>query len=266
MTADDTLRKAKSEIKKRDNQELSAAIKDAIIQGLVPQFTELKAVLRKRLELVEGAISGLELVAPDKVEVANSLSIKDTVQIRGMVTDPQVAELLSELQSLNQKLTSGNKETIKTLAQIVNKNSLAISNDVTVAHLKEYIAELVNSIENLTESEVKIRLLTNSEATPTQYLPVRLTDGERFIRSLGGGGGGNPFIKARLWNGTDYSGNVELTAVESTDVAGVYGLVVLNADGSMISGTPAASYEVLMEDGASALMMENSNAIAGEAA
>lgn len=177
-----------------------------------------------------------------------------------VVVKNEVLAKISNLADVAEKLDGviSSIESQTSLVGAKNKETADASKEIR-SLLKQLIGK--ETTVNVAAPEVKVDVpdsveVNNWPTSPTKPVPVRLSDGKQFYTQLqqiisSGGGGGVAF--ARLWDGNRYNGNIQLTAVESIDSPGVYGLVMLNPDGSTISAgdgtlTPT-TYERETSDG-----------------
>ena len=176
--------------------------------------------------------------------------LHDTIKggIDANVTFPEKQAVEGEV-SLDEQTTKTISEALKGYSKAdADRIIKAIKDNKTIVEKQEITQPL----------EIFGKVDISSPKPPDEYLPTRLSNGTEFIDlekllkdvaeaaakkavvSVNGGSGGTVY-------GTDINGGGDkvISVVESTDSPGVFGLVVLNADGSALSAggsSPSSTY------------------------
>jgi hypothetical protein len=198
---DKALKKAEALGASKKRQQANRDLTEAVFHALQPQLVALQKATEERLQGVEDAIKALSLVVPDKVEVANEVAIKDTVE----VSDPQLKVLSDGIAELR---TATEANRLPDQIELADGTVVALDEKV-MSQLLARFDQIDKTIEVASEQEQALALLTNN-ADPKYFLPVRLTDGEQFYKaqtSVVGLGGGTSSSSSSGAAEADYSTN-----------------------------------------------------------
>ena len=173
----------------------------------------------------------------DLTDVKGDFNVLNSVEVNDM------KELIEDVKSLKEAIT----------AQELNPEIHVESPKVTVK-----LDKLESALKTLADKEVKINVKEQKVDFPTRAkdaLPVKLvsSDGKRFYDAQSSGGGGI----GKLAN---------VSIVESTEQAGVFGFVVLNPDGTSLSagGTVAPAVDNLLLETGDNLLLETGDLLLTE--
>lgn len=209
----------------------------AVLRDYLPKLPEIV----EKLEALETRKEHLEIehkVDVDvsdidgKVEVKNSLDVNDV---------PEMHESIKKLITTLENKDTNAKVTVKQEKTIID-----------LKKLEKLMAKLVEKevVVNVEKETIKF------PSTAKSAIPVRLSNGKQFYEAMFSGGGGI----GKLAN---------VSIVESTEFPGVYGMVMLNPDGSTISAgggtTPTVTHEFLLENG-DTFLLENGDKLLLESA
>lgn len=206
--------------------------------SLEEQLAVLKDYLPKLDQLSE-AVELLKSIDERKEElnITHDVNLSD---IEGEVTIKDSVEV-NDLDRLI--------ETVENLQQAFEKKKFDPTVNVKAPQVKVDLKDLKKTLKALVEKDVVVNVKKDKITFPTRAkdaLPVKLvtSDGKAFYNASSGSSGGI----GQLAN---------VGVVESTDTPGVFGLVVVNADGSAVSGggtTPTDNDNLLLESGDNLLL------------
>ena len=152
----------------------------------------------------------------EKLEIEHKVDV-DLTDVKGSVavTNPIEVNDLPEM-----------LEGIKKLADLIEKQDLKPQVNVTQEKTTIDLKPVEKLLKNLIKKDVVVNVEKDQISFPStarEALPVRLSNGKSFYEAMFTGGGG----------GIGKLANIDI--VESSDNPGVFGMVVLNPDGSTIS-------------------------------
>lgn len=209
----------------------------AVLRDYLPKLPEivekLEALETRREHLdIEHKVDVDITDVEGKVEVTNSLDVNDLPQMH---------------------------QTLKTLVETLESKEFDPTIDVQTPKVVVDLKKLEKLFAQLVEKEVVVNVEKETikfPSTARSAIPVRLSNGKQFYEAMFSGGGGI----GKLAN---------VSIVESTDFPGVYGMVMLNPDGSTISAgggtTPTITHEFLLENG-DTFLLENGDKLLLESA
>lgn len=165
---DQALALADRKLAQKRSEEFVTQLSTAVTSALSPEIGKLVAALGERMDANSVTLQTLAQRAPEKVALADSIRIDDTVNIVGEVHDPQIAQLSEYM-------------------RVIADRYIETAPEPEQSSLLDDVESLVR---RLMEQELKIGLYTS--ASPSTFLPVRLTDGKTFYKAgdvtvLGGG-------------------------------------------------------------------------------
>lgn len=231
------LDKLKKEAAKKVRNKQATQLARTLTVALQPHIEALTTELSNRLDTVAKKVDDIELHSPDTVQLGSAVEIKDPIRLTGLDQDTTFKKIVNELGHI--KLAVGTEP--KSFREMVD----ALAPISGLGEIHGALSEIYDLISNSGEREMTIRLFNKAEADPETFLPVRLTDGYNWYKSQFSGGGGG------LMMGEDINGSgvKPIAVVESTATPGVFGVVVLNADGTSLStGGGATDPDTLVDN------------------
>ena len=187
----------------------------------------------------------------EKLEIEHKVDLTD---VKGVVKVEDKVEV-NDLPNLIQA--------VEKLWTVFDDKDFSTKVDVKAPNVKVELKQVEKLLKELVKKDVIVNTKENKitfPTTPKDALPVRLvtSDGKSYYEARGGVGSGGGIGKLA---------NVNI--VESTDNPGIYGLVVLNPDGTALStggGTTPTDYDNLLLESGDNFLLENGSQLLLESA
>jgi hypothetical protein len=168
---------------KRADQLKTTQLSEALAIALTPHFERLTTALDTQLSDMAGKFESKDFNV-DNVEIQNTLSQDGPIEVAGSVSVDGIDDLAESISNMATDLVAQMPETVKLAdGQVVYIDPKAFA---------DLFEGLLKPVADFGDKAIALKLLNNSNAKPSQYIPVRLTDGEKFYEGtatvIAGGG------------------------------------------------------------------------------